>query len=240
MSFDINTNFSNISSDYPSDSSSNTTSTNSKGKKLRREGVEKKSSPEKLSLRLMNIGLRALGRRRLTEHQLRDRLMKKISQKWYVDLVASFSPEEIRDEIDRVIVRLRELGHLNDTDFAELFIRDTMQYRPHGSMWITMQLSKKGIARETIASAYEKIREEECTSDDSSTHGDRRDSESIGARTIAEKKIPSLARYEPSKQYEKLFRFICSRGFSASVAFKVLDELGMRRGQSYSADADSR
>ncbi len=234
MSFDINTNSDNSPSDYPTDFSSNAVSTNSKEK-------------EKLFLRLMNIGLRALGRRRLTEHQLHDRLMKKISQKWYVDLIKPFSAEQIRGEIDRVITRLRELGHLNDTDFAELFIRDTMQYRPHGSMWITMQLSKKGISKDIVANAYEKIREEERSEDDNTdTNGghdhneSRRDSESIGARTIAEKKIPSLARYEPSKQYEKLFRFICSRGFSASIAFKVLDELGMRRGQSYSADADSR
>lgn len=234
MSFDINTNSDNSPSDYPTDFSSSAVSTNSKEK-------------EKLFLRLMNIGLRALGRRRLTEHQLRDRLMKKISQKWYVDLIKPFSAEQIRGEIDRVITRLRELGHLNDTDFAELFIRDTMQYRPHGSMWITMQLSKKGISKDTVASAYEKIREEErsedCDKDSNGEYGrneGRRDnSEVIGARTIAEKKIPSLARYEPSKQYEKLFRFICSRGFSASIAFKVLDELGMRRGQTRSVDADS-
>lgn len=170
----------------------------------------------------MNISLRLLGRRRLTEHQLNERLAKKISQKWYVKLVEKFSPEELHQEITRVVIRLKELGHINDDDYAELFIRDIMQYRPHGSMWITTQLMKKGIDASVIANAMQHIREQE-------DPARKEDMEYRAACTVAEKKLRILERVEPHKRYEKLFRFLCGRGFSASLTFRVLDGLGVTR-----------
>ncbi len=179
---------------------------------------DEKSDREKLSQRLMNISLGALGRRRLTEFQLRASLRKKFEKKWMETFLKKYSSEEIEEVMTDVMGRLKKAGYLNDADYAELFIRDVMQYRPHGSMWITMQLTKKGVNRDMIANAFEKIREE-----GSGETGE--DIEHQGARALAQKKIPTLARFEPSKRYEKLFRFLCSRGYNASMAFKVLDEL---------------
>lgn len=187
------------------------------------------SDREKLSQRLMNISLTALGRRRLTEFQLREYLHKKIFGKGNgngngnknfssKNSLKKYSSEDVEEVMKNIMDRLKKAGYLNDTEYAELFIRDVMQYRPHGSMWITMQLTKKGVDRNLIASVFEKIREEAST-----------DTEHEAARAAAEKKLKTLERFDPKKRYEKIFRFLCGRGFSASMVFRVLDEMGMLR-----------
>lgn len=188
---------------------------------------------EKLSQRLMNISLGALGRRRLTEFQLRTSLRKKFEKKWMEIFLKKYSSEEIEEVMTDVMGRLKKAGYLNDADYAELFIRDVMQYRPHGSMWITMQLTKKGVDRDVIASAFEHIRESEDANREEGGRSDSGNMEYTAALTAAGKKLRMLdnrqadepAAGDVRKKYEKLFRFICSRGFSASIAFKVLDEL---------------
>lgn len=190
---------------------------------------DEKSDREKLSQRLMNISLGALGRRRLTEFQLRASLRKKFEKKWMETFLKKYSAEEIEEVMTDVMGRLKKAGYLNDADYAELFIRDVMQYRPHGSMWITVQLTKRGVDRDVIARAFEHMREEASTDT-----GAPVDAEYRAALTAAGKKLRTLegrplqskqAPEETRKKYEKVFRFICSRGFSASMAFKVLDEL---------------
>ncbi len=181
---------------------------------------------ELFSRRLINAALRMVTRRRLTEHQLRERLEKKISSRWYDMFRANISEDVMRDEIQKILLRFRELGYVNDWDFVELFVRDTLQYRPHGFLWIKMQLAKKGVDSHIIADVLEQLREE---SAGRTTDGESGDVEYRGARSLAEKKLPTLSRYESSKRYEKLFRFLCSRGYSASMAFRVLDELGLLR-----------
>lgn len=177
---------------------------------------EQRDPSLRLPEKLFNIALRAVSRRRLTERQLRESLVKKISQHWYESVTKNVSHEFLHDEIEKVLGRMKHLGYINDADFAEIFIRDTLLYRPHGSMWIKGQLIKKGIDVEVIAHAMETVREV----------GDE-DAEYHAAKTAAEKKLRALEREEPKKRYEKMFRFLCSRGFAASMAFRVLDEMGL-------------
>lgn len=185
---------------------------------------EQRDPSLRLPEKLFNIALRAVSRRRLTEHQLRESLVKKISQHWYESVTKNVSHEFLKNEIDKVLGRMKHLGYINDADFAELFIRDTLLHRPHGSMWIKGQLMKKGIDTEVIARAMEVVRE--TGSSDINAHEDL---EYNAAKTAAEKKLRTLEREEPKKRYEKMFRFLCSRGFAASMAFRVLDEIGLLR-----------
>lgn len=208
---------------------------------------EKKSDDDakkllKLSQCLMNISLRALGRRRLTEHQLREMMMKKISRYVKRGEDETFDQEKISDETEKIIVRMRELGYVNDADYAEIFIRDTMQYRPHGSLWITMQLSRKGIDRDVVTGALARVGAETGmgTADagvsaldyetallaaekkwrvlSAKSSNIKFDSNSDIANSINEKIF-----YKKSS--EKLFRFLCGRGFSASIAMRVMREV---------------
>ncbi len=176
--------------------------------------------------RLMNAALRMVTRRRLTEHQLRERLEKKISSKWYDMFRSDISEETMREEIQRILSRFRDLGYVNDRDFVELFVRDTLQHRPHGFLWITTQLKNKGVDSHIVADVLQRLRDENT---ENTIDGRSGDVEYLGARALAEKKVLTLARYEPSKRYEKLYRYLCSRGYSASMVFRVLDELGLLR-----------
>ncbi len=185
---------------------------------VRSTSSSRDSSSMQLSEKLFHIALRAVARRRLTEHQLRESLVKKISQRWYESITKHISEQFLKSEIEKVLQRMKDLGYINDTDFADIFIRDTLLYRPHGSMWIKGQLIKKGIDVEIIARAMEVVREA----------GDT-DAEYNAAKTAAEKKLRTLEREEPKKRYEKMFRFLCSRGFAASMTFRVLDEMRLLR-----------
>lgn len=210
---------------------------------------------ETFSTRLKNAALRMVTRRRLTEHQLRTALEKKISSKWYDMFRSNISADVMHGEIRNILTRFRELGYVNDTDFVELYARDILEHRPHGFLWIRAQLKKKGIEADIIARVLAKVRvqheemmshdriDDSGTSEGTSRGSDiSRDVEYLGARTLAEKKMRTLRKRderarsrEDEKNYRnaksdvnvkiKLFRFLCGRGYPTHVVLRVLEEL---------------
>jgi len=76
-----------------------------------------------------------LGRRALTEHELRSKLK------------ALEFHEQI---VDRVVARCRELGYLDDEKFAHDFIRAQLARRPLGSERLRLALRRKGVPANLI------------------------------------------------------------------------------------------
>jgi len=166
---------------------------------------------------ILRFALRSLGRVRLSEKQLRDKILTHFVQKG----------EVIQEDIDRVISRMKEEKYIDDHELAAIFIRDTMARRPHGRLWIQQQLMQKGVNRDVIANVLIAHQKESVL---------RRaeggvDNELEAARAAAEKKLRLLSgkALEPRKQYEKMFRFLVGRGFDTSMVIKVLDEVMDRK-----------
>ena len=79
-------------------------------------------------------GLKMLGRRELSEKQVRERLARK-----------AYAP----DEIDEAVARLREERAINDQRVAEAIARMETGIRKRGKVRVRMQLERAGIAKET-------------------------------------------------------------------------------------------
>lgn len=108
--------------------------------------------------------------------------------------------------ITEVLDRFEEVGLINDTQYAEIYLHSRIRNRHSSARTVAMELSRKGIARETIDDAIEQLPEgtDEETAfayATSQVHRHRNEEPRVAARKIAAK----LAR----------------RGFPPSICFRV-------------------
>ena len=87
-------------------------------------------------------GLKMLGRRELSEKQIRQRLARK---------------EFPEDEIDEAVARLREERAINDRRVAEAIARSETSLRQRGKIRVRMQIERAGISKETAKAALDAV-----------------------------------------------------------------------------------
>src|SRR3954466_5354398 len=83
-----------------------------------------------------------LGRRELSEQQVRQRLARK---------------DYDQDDIDSWIRRLREERAINDQRVAEAIARTETSIRKRGKLRVRLQLERAGIAKDTAKQAIESV-----------------------------------------------------------------------------------
>lgn len=109
--------------------------------------------------------------------------------------------------IDEVVAYLNEYGFLDDEAYALLFSRDKRNINGYGPVKIAYALRRKGIDDEYIARALEEY---------------TTDSEKELIQSIVEKKY--LRGGELNKSWEKIVRFLLSRGFHYDAVKDVLSQ----------------
>ncbi|MBS6524538.1 MAG: RecX family transcriptional regulator [Peptoniphilaceae bacterium] len=109
--------------------------------------------------------------------------------------------------IDEVVAYLSEYGFLDDEAYALLFSRDKRNINGYGPVKIAYALRRKGIDGEYIARALEEY---------------TTDSEKELIQSIVEKKY--LRGGELNKSWEKIVRFLLSRGFHYDAVKDVLSQ----------------
>lgn len=109
--------------------------------------------------------------------------------------------------IDEVVAYLSEYGFLDDEAYALLFSRDKRNINGYGPVKIAYALRRKGIDDECIFRALEEY---------------TTDSEKEMIQSIVEKKY--LRGGELNKSWEKIVRFLLSRGFHYDVVKDVLSQ----------------
>lgn len=106
-------------------------------------------------------------------------------------------------EIEEAVVRLIELGELDDATYAELFATDKRDLSGWGSERIASALTSRGIAPELI--------ERVCSSD----HG----SELDGARRLLAGRGESL---DDDRSRNRALGFLTRRGYTYEVAYEAI------------------
>lgn len=150
-----------------------------------------------------NSALKFLSYRPRSEKEVRDRLRIKIK-----DL-------RIKDTgqlIDDVIEKLKKQRFINDEEFARLFVENRLRFKPRSSRLIQIELKQKGIDPETINNLQLTI-----------------DSDLEQAKKLAEKRIERLKGLDKQKIYEKLGRYLASKGFGWDIIKSSIDEV-LRKG----------
>lgn len=151
---------------------------------LKSEGI--KRAKEK-ALRLLSVRARS-------EAEMRRRLLE-------ADIDTS--------AVEKVLLDLREIGLLNDREFALSFARNSIVTRPCGPSLLRRELKNKGIVDELIALALEEAYRETPV-------------EEI-ARQLAAKKRRQLGSVEEVKAKKRMVDFLARRGFSWEIINDMLD-----------------
>jgi len=107
---------------------------------------------------------------------------------------------------DRGLARMEELGYLDDAAFAEQWLAYRLERHPEGCQALLAGLLKRGIAadlaRETIERGFSREQEEQC------------------ARRV-------LAKLRPMTRQSRtgVARKLSARGFSASLIYRIVEEI---------------
>ncbi len=152
---------------------------------------------------LYNFALRFLSYRPRSEKEIRDRLKLKIkNSKFKID-------ESI---VDKIIKKLKEKKFINDEEFARMFVENRLRFKPRSLRLIKMELKRKGIGQEIISNFKFPISNDEDS-----------------AKILVEKRIGRLKDLDKQEMYEKLGRFLASKGFNWDTIKKSIDEV-LRKG----------
>lgn len=145
-------------------------------------------------------GLKMLGRRELSEKQVRQRLARK---------------EYEQDEIDEAIVRLREERAINDVRVAEAIVRTETGIRKRGKIRVRMQLERAGIAKDTARQAIADVFG--AIDDDALIEASLR-KRLRGRETIAD-----------DREFQRLFRYLLGQGFESDRVMNTLKAYRIKR-----------
>ncbi|MBS2533062.1 regulatory protein RecX [Catenulispora sp. NF23] len=163
-------------------------------------------SREQLEQRAKNILTYHLGRQMQTRSQLADRLRKK----------------EIPDDIaEAALDRFEELHLLDDADYAEVFVRSRHTDRGLAKRALGYELRKRGIDDETAAEALSTLDE---------------DQEAATARRLVDSRLRATRGLDPQVRTRRLVGMLARKGYSSSVAFRVVKEALADEGQEIEFD----
>lgn len=155
-----------------------------------------------------HAALRLLEARPRAEREIRDRLRRK-----------QFEPEQI----DATIARLRDLGLLDDAQFARLWVANRAATSPKGAQALRYELISKGVDRQIAGEIVEDAL-------DPATEAEM-------CEQVARKALPRYASSPDRATFQrKLGGLLQRRGFAWDTVGPVLDRLWQERGTA-AADA---
>ena len=114
--------------------------------------------------------------------------------------------------MDSIIEKLKKQKFLDDREFAKWWIEQRSKVKPKALKFIIFELKQKGIEKDLIEEVLES-KEFEIVSDFDK------------AFKLAQKRINRYRGETPKKAYEKMARFLASKGFDYDIIKKVIDQV---------------
>lgn len=108
--------------------------------------------------------------------------------------------------IDKVVTDLIELGYINDEEYIDAFINDTLKIKPKGKRLIELTLREKGIDYGLITQKLNSI--------------GNNDEENL-ARKLLDKKFKNTDLAD-KKTLNKIYLFLMRKGFNSDLIAKIL------------------
>ena len=139
-------------------------------------------------------GLKMLGRRELSEAQVRQRLVRK----GYAE-----------DDIDAAVQRLKTERALDDARVAAAIARTEIAIKRHGKMRVRRQIESAGIAPELVKHALDSAFGE--VDDDALLQA------ALGRRLRGDRSIAD------TREFQRLYRYLAGQGFESDRIIKALN-----------------
>ena len=114
--------------------------------------------------------------------------------------------------VDRCVAELVEKGLVDDSAFAETFVRDRVRLRPKGHRRLAQELRARGVDADTASEAIEEVMRGEETSE----------------LDLAREAVAKWARRpneDSLKARRRLYGFLARRGFGADTVRVILEEV---------------
>ena len=144
--------------------------------------------------------LKMLGRRELSESQVRQRLVRK----GHTD-----------DEIDAAVTRLKDERAIDDTRVAEAIARTETAVKRRGKLRVRRQIEQAGIApavaKQALDSVFEDVDDEALLD------------AALGRRLRGDKLIAD------DREFQRLYRYLAAQGFESDRILKALNARLSRR-----------
>jgi regulatory protein len=137
--------------------------------------------------------LKMLGRRELSEAQVRQRLARR-----------QHEPEEIEAAVER----LKAERAIDDVRVAEAIARTETVVKRHGKLRVKRQIESAGIAPATARQALDEV-------------FDGLDDDALIEAALA-KRLRGRERARDDREFQRLFRYLISQGFEPDNVTKVL------------------
>lgn len=141
-----------------------------------------------------NNALKFLSYRPRSEQEIRKRLTQKKT------------PQEM---IDRIISKLKEQKFLNDKEFTRWWIEQRTKFRPRALRLIKIELKQKGIGTELIDSVIQNLKF-------------RIQDDLMSASKLIEKKLPKYKNLDSQEKFQKLSKFLASKGYSYDIIKEII------------------
>ncbi len=109
-----------------------------------------------------------------------------------------------------VLDRLAQVGLVDDTAYAQAYVRTGVGVRRRGTRSLRTELRQRGVAPEVIDLAAAEVDEQD---------------ERATALALATRRAPGLARLAPEVRRRRLMGLLLRRGFSGSLASEVVAEV---------------
>ena len=138
-------------------------------------------------------GLKMLGRRELSEKQIRERLARRGHE---------------ADAIDAAVARLREERAIDDARVAGAIARTETGIRRRGKLRVQMQIQRAGIDKTIAKRAVDEVFD---AIDDDALIDASLQKRLHGRETIAD-----------DREFQRLYRFLATQGFESDKIMKVL------------------
>jgi regulatory protein len=119
-----------------------------------------------------------------------------------------FEPEVV----EGCVAELVERGLVDDSAFAESFVRDRVRFKPRGSRRLVQELRAKGVDAETATEAIAEVLR----------------SEEVSVLELAREVVAKWARRageEPERARRRLYGHLARRGFGGETVRQIMDEV---------------
>ncbi len=164
--------------------------------------------------KLYSAALNFLSYRPRSEKEIRQKLTAKSLK---LKAKEAVSGAERGKPVDRVIKRLKEIGQINDKEFAGWFIEQRNTFRPEGKRLLNYELTRKGVDRDVI----NQLLSESIKPTNNHSTEEKKARRALGKR---------LDHWDQNKLgypkfREKVARFLLARGFDWETVKLVLAKL---------------
>jgi regulatory protein len=131
--------------------------------------------------------------------------------------------------VDEVVVRLTDLGYLDDEAFTRAWVESRDRARPRGEHALRRELQLKGVDRALVDEVLDDRRDQARETGDLAGDDVAQSPDEVAAERLLRKKLPALLREaDPRRRRQRAYALLARSGFSpdvcSSVSRAMLDE----------------